>query len=185
MKNISLCFFCILIILFSFSCTFDYGDSESSGDEEPDMIMENVDYVRVRSADPLARIRAERVERYEKQSIIKLQNLSFEQYGNRGNEVNVLGRVGFALVEIESGDIYMDNGVKLEVQTEDIILETDQLEWKDEPRIISSNENQEVFIYKDNGTRFSGTGLYADSRLRTWEFLGIVRGTYVQDDAEE
>jgi LPS export ABC transporter protein LptC len=147
--------------------------------------MENVDYVRVRSTDPLARIRAERVERYEKLNIIKLQNLSFEQYGNKGSEVNVSGRLGYALVEIDSGDIYMENGVKLEVQTEDVILETDQLEWKDEPRTISTGENQEVYIYRDNGTSFTGIGLQADSRLRTWEFLGIVRGTYIHDDTEE
>ena len=184
MKGI-IAFCSLLFVSFSLSCTFDYGDSESSGDDSPDLIMENVDYVRVRSADPLARIQAERVERYEKQSIIKLQNLTFEQYGERGEEVNISGRAGYALVEIQSGDIYMDEGVKLEVQTEDIIMETNQLQWKDEPRDISVGENNEIYIYRDNGTRFTGTGLQANSRMRTWEFLGTVRGTYIHDDNDD
>jgi hypothetical protein len=50
--------------------------------------MENVEYVRVRSADPQARFQAERLERYEERRIIQLRNFSFEQFGNRGEDVN-------------------------------------------------------------------------------------------------
>jgi len=185
--KIKLCFYCTLIILFAVSCTFDYGEGESSGDELPNMIMENVDYVRVRSADPLARIQAERVERYDKQSLMKLKNLSFEQYGEHGEEINVHGRAGNATVEIDSGDIFMDNGVRLDIKTEDVMMETYQLEWKDEARSVSTGEGNEVYIYRENGTRFTGVGLQANTRMRTWEFMGSVRGTYIHDskDTEE
>jgi len=183
MKITVICLFCI-IILFS-GCTFDYGDNESSDDGLPDLIMENVDYVRVRSADPLARLHAERVERYEKQSVVKMQNVTFEQYGERGAEVNVLGSTGNAVIEIDSGDIFMDSNVRIEVLTEDIILETYQLEWRDEPKTITSGESYEVFVYRDNGTSFSGMGLHGNTRSRSWEFLGNVRGTYIYDEGDE
>ena len=182
--KIRLCFYCTLIILFAVSCTFDYGEGESSGDDIPNMIMENVDYVRVRSADPLARIQAERVERYDKQSLMKLKNLSFEQYGEHGEEVNVHGRAGNATVEINSGDIFMDNGVRLDIKTEDIMMETYQLEWKDEARSVSTGEDNEVYIYRENGTRFTGVGLQANTRMRTWEFISSVRGTYIHNDKD-
>jgi len=180
---------CVIIILLAGSCTFDYGDTGSSDNSLPDLVMENVEYVRVRSADPIARFEAERAERYEKQSLMKLKNFSFEQYGDRGESTNVTGRAGNASVHIESGDISMDNGVWLEVESEDIVIETQMLEWKDAQRILSSGEENEVFIYQHNGTSFTGVGLRADARWRTWEFSGSVSGTYVHesdnDDADE
>ena len=175
-----------LLLLFALSsCTFDYGESGSSEKELPDLIMENVEYVRVRSADPVARFQAEYAERYEKQRIMKLQNLTFEQYGERGEEVNTLGRAGNASIDIETGDIFMDSGVRIEVESEDIIIETYQLEWKDEQRTISSGREDEVNVYRDNGTSFTGIGLRADARMRTWVFSGRVGGTYIHDDDDE
>jgi LPS export ABC transporter protein LptC len=182
MKKNSL--FCILFVIFLYciSCTFDYGEDQSSGDDVPNLVMENVEYVRVRSADPLARIKADRVERYEKQNLMKLENLTFEQYGSKGEEINVYGKAGYAHVEINTGDIFLDRNVKLDVASEDIFLETNQLDWKDQPRSISTDENAEVFIYRKNGTRFAGRGLHIDARKKNWEFTGSVSGTYIYDD---
>jgi LPS export ABC transporter protein LptC len=183
-KNILI--LCCLLILFSaLSCTFDYGDRESSGGDLPDLVMENVKYMRVRNADPLAQIQANRIERYESQSLLKADNIIFEQYGERGNEIYVHGSVGTATVEIDSGDIFMDKNVRLEVITEDIILETQQLEWRDEPRSIHTREHDVVYIFRENGTRFNGIGLRGDARRRTWDFLGSVSGTYIHDEEDE
>ena len=184
MKN-KLILFCILSSLLFWSCTFDYGNKESEGDALPDLVMENVEYIRVRSADLLARIQADRFERYEKQDIMKVQNIVFEQYSEKGEEVNVHGRAGSAVVHIESADIFMDNYVSLEVITEDIILESYQLEWKDAARTISSGEEEPVNIFRENGTWFTGIGLEGNTRTRTWEFLGSVDGVYIHDDDEE
>jgi len=181
MKNTVMCLFSLLLLL---GCTFDYGESESSGSDLPDLIMQNVEYVRVRSADPVARFQAGRAERYDKQGIMKLQNITFEQYGEHGEEINTVGMAGSASVDIETGDIFMDSGVKIEVKSEDIIIETFQLEWKDEPRTMSSGEEDEVNISRDNGTSFTGIGLRANARTRTWEFSGSAGGTYIHDDEE-
>jgi LPS export ABC transporter protein LptC len=170
---------------FLFSCTFDYGEQESTERELPDLIMVNVEYVRVRSADPQARFSAERAERYEKQGIMKIQNFSFEQYGEHGEEVNACGTAVFATVDIDSGDIYMEDGVRIEVESEDIIIETTQLEWLDESRILSTGEDVEVHILRENGTHFSGIGLHVDVRRREWEFLDNVGGIFIQDDESE
>jgi len=176
---------CILIFLITVSCTFDYGEVSSSEREMPDLVMKKVEYVRVRSADPIARFQADLAERYERQGVMKLENLFFEQYGERGEEVNALGQAGNASVNIESGDIFMNNGVRVEVESEDIIIETFQLDWKDAPRILSSGENDEVNIFQQNGTHFIGIGLWVDTRKRTWEFLGAASGTYIYEEEDE
>jgi len=175
---------CNIFILLAVSCTFDYGESEGSERQNPDLIMKNVEYVRVRSSDPIAKFQAERAERYEKQGVMKLMNFSFEQYGEKGAEVNAVGQAGFASVDIQSGDVVMNNGVRLEVDSEDIILETDHLEWKDEPRTLSSG-NEEVTIIQESGTTFTGLALRVEARNRTWEFTGNASGTYVSDDDDE
>jgi len=172
------------MILFITSCTFDYGEATVER-ETPDLVMENVEYVRVRSSDPIARFTAERAERYEKQGVMKLKNFTFEQYGERGEEVNAIGGAGYASVDIETGDVFMDNGVWLEVESEDIILETKQLDWKDEPRLLYSGPEDEVNIFQSSGTDFKGIGLYVEARNRIWEFKGNVSGTFISVDEED
>ncbi|MDR2953381.1 MAG: LPS export ABC transporter periplasmic protein LptC [Treponema sp.] len=179
----SYCSLFCLLALTTISCTFDYGEKESDGNDQPDLIMENVEYVRVKSANPLAKLQAERVERYEKQNMIKLENATFEQYGEHGEAVNVSGKTGNATVEIDSGNIFMNRNVTVEVLTEDIILETHQLEWLNESKHLSTG-NDEVYVYRKNGTMFSGIGLQSDTRKRNWEFQGSVRGTYIREDED-
>ena len=174
----------MLTLLFA-SCSFDYGNQDGADGSQPDIIMESVEYVRVRSADPQARFQAERLERYEARRIMELRNFSFEQFGNHGEDVNAYGRAGSASVEIDSGDIHMDNGVRIEVDSEDFAIETRWLEWKDNDRILATGEEDEVNIFQNDGTSFTGIGLYADVRRRTWEFWGSVGGSYTYDDEEE
>jgi LPS export ABC transporter protein LptC len=176
-------FFALILVLAS--CSFDYGQQQQADKNQPDIVMDNVEYVRVRGANPQARFQAERAERYEEQRRMELRNFSFEQFGNHGEDVNAVGRAGSASVEIDSGDIRLDNGVRIEVDSEDLAIETKQLEWKDKARTLSAGAENEVNIYQSNGTSFTGIGFQADARRRTWEFAGGVSGTYIHDDDEE
>jgi LPS export ABC transporter protein LptC len=178
--------FIILLLAYCLtSCSFDYGTQEGTDGDQPDIVMENVDYVRVRAADPQARFHAERAERYESRRIMVLSNFAFEQFGNRGEDVNAYGKAGSASVEIDTGDIRLDDGVRIDVDTEDIAIETNWLEWKDKPRTLTSGAENEVNVYQENGTAFTGIGLYADARRRTWEFSGNVSGTYIYEDESD
>jgi LPS export ABC transporter protein LptC len=177
------CLFCVITVLFAASCSFDY-DTDSENANLPDLVMENVEYVRVRSADPVAQIQAERAERYEEQRIMKIQNFSFEQYGNSGREVNTTGKVGNATVDIETGDILMENDIRIEVTSEDITIETQQLEWKDGQRLLYTRDNGEVYIYQPDGTNFTGTGLHVNARSREWSFSGNTSGTYIYEEED-
>ena len=174
-------FSCLLLLV---SCSFDYGTQETDKNQ-PDIVMENVEYVRVRSADPQARFQAERLERYEERRIIELRNFSFEQFGNHGEEINASGRAGSASIEMDSMDMRLDNGVRIDVDSEDLAIETRWLEWKDEARTLTGGSEDEVNIYQEKGTAFTGIGFRADARRRTWEFTGSVSGTYVHEDDDE
>jgi LPS export ABC transporter protein LptC len=174
-----------LLLLFA-SCSFDYGSDGGADKSQPDIVMDNVEYVRVRSGDPQARLQAEHVERYEERRIMELRNFSFEQFGNKGEDVNAYGRAGNASFEIDSGDVRMGGGVHIDVESEDVAIETDWLEWRDRERTLSGRASEEVYVFQENGTVFTGIGFHANARTRSWEFAGSVGGTYIHDgDAEE
>ena len=167
-----------------FSCTFDYGNQDSSEKDIPDIVMENVEYVRVRSADPQARVLAEKVERYEDRRKMDLYNFSFEQFGNSGKDVNAFGRGGSASFEIDSGNMRMDDGIRIDIDSEDISIETKWLEWKDNDKTLASGKDEEVSIFQNDGTTFTGIGFSANARQRTWDFTEGVSGTYIHKDKD-
>jgi LPS export ABC transporter protein LptC len=167
------------------SCSFDYGDEVSENEDQPDIIMGNVEYVRVRDGDPVVRFRAQLAERYENRQTMELQNFSFEQFYAHGDEVNATGRAGNALVELESGNIQLEEGIIISVDSEDITIETDNLSWEDEKRILAGKEEDTVDIQRSDGTVFSGRGFTADARSRTWVFTGGVNGTYIDTEEDE
>lgn len=183
--HFALCPVLFIVCSLFIACSFDYGNQENADKDQPDIIMENVEYVRVRSADLQARLQAERVERYEERRLMELRNFSFEQFGSRGEDINAFGRAGSASFEIDSGDIRMGDGVRIDVESEDIAIETTMLQWRDGPRTLSGMPLDEVHVYQENGTVFSGTGFHADARRRTWEFSGSVGGSYIHEDKEE
>ena len=167
------------------ACSFDYGNQEKTGDDQPDIVMENVEYMRVRSGDPVARFMAEQVRRFEERRIMELRTFNFEQYGKSNLDVNAYGNAGSAEFMIDSGDIRMDDGVRIEVESEDIIIETKQLEWVDDDHTLSGGKEEPALILRANGTSFSGIGFFADARMRTWEFARGVSGSYIHDDDDD
>jgi LPS export ABC transporter protein LptC len=157
----------------------------SAGDDLPDIVMREVEYVRVRDGDPVVRFKAELAERYETRQTMELQNFSFEQFYNHGDGVNATGSAGGALVELESGNIQLERRIMLAVESEDITIETDNLSWEDENRILAGSNTDTVDIQRSDGTLFSGQGFTANVRSRTWTVSGAVEGIFVDTDDEE
>jgi LPS export ABC transporter protein LptC len=177
--------FLLALAVLGGSCTFDYGNAAGEESDQPDIIMDDVEYVRVRNGDPIVRFQAERAERYDKKHAMELRNFSFEQFENQGEEINAVGRAGSASIDLESLDVRLGGGVSIDVESEDIIIETDSLNWKDKEKILSGNAEAEVVIARENGTSFSGIGFTADARNHTWEFSGRVSGAYIHEDEED
>lgn len=176
---------CAVCCLWCAACSFDYGNQDEAGNDQPDIVMENVEYVRMRSGNPVARFQAEKAERFEERQRMALRNFTFEQFEKQTGDVNAYGMAGSAEVQIDTGDIHMEDGVIIEVDSEDITIETSELEWKDKERTLRAGAEEPVNILRSNGTSFSGVGFSADARRRTWEFTSGVGGSYIHDDEED
>jgi LPS export ABC transporter protein LptC len=176
--------FCLAVFVFG-RCTFDYGDAVSENDDRADIVMGNVEYVRVRDGDPVVRFRAQQAERYETRQTMELQNFSFEQFYDHGNGVNATGSAGSASVDLESGNIQLEQSIIISVDSEDVTIETGSLSWEDEKRILAGNGENTVDLLRSDGTTFSGRGFSADARNRTWTFEAGVEGSWVDTDDED
>ncbi|MCL2602244.1 MAG: LPS export ABC transporter periplasmic protein LptC [Treponema sp.] len=177
-----------LVFLFA-ACSFYYGDLVETAEARPDIVMEEIEYVRVRGGDHLVRFRADRAERWEDRRMMELWDFSFEQLeqGAESNavEANAEGHAGAASVNLDSGNVSLKNGVRVNMESEDIIIITQALEWRDTERTLFSAARDTVDIERSDGTSFTGTGLSVNIRDRTWAFAGEVSGTYVEPEDEE
>ena len=178
-------FMCIMLSVFvQVSCTFDYGEQETFDGIIPDIVMEDVEYVRFKAAEPVARIYADRLERYEGRQLMELSVFSFEQFVQNGEEINAFGKADNASIEIDTGNVRMAGDVRIEMESEDMAIETNELTWNDRDRLLSAAEDDEVSIYQGDGTSITGVGFQADARRRSWEFTGGASGTYGFSDEE-
>ena len=188
MKNMSRFRLPLLVpaVLLLIACSFDYGDLiDTDEGGRPDIVMENIEYVRVRGGDHLVRFRADRAERWEDRRMMELWDFYFEQLENEGTDVNAEGQAGAASVQLDTGNVSMRDGVRINIESEDIIISTNELEWMDRERILFSAPEDEVDIERSDGTSFSGTGFSVNIRDRTWAFTGEVSGTYVEEDDDD
>jgi LPS export ABC transporter protein LptC len=179
---------CFLFLVFQalfLSCSFNYDTSPEEDKNQPDIVMRDVEYVRVRGGEPVVRFQAESAERYEDRQTMNLGNFLFDQFEDHGNEINASGSARDASVELDSGNIRMNGDVRIAVDSEDITIETAGLEWRDKEKLLSANPEAPVEISRSDGTRFSGVGFSADTRFRTWEFSGGVSGSYIDEEDEE
>ena len=168
-----------------FACSFDYGAGQDSDGGKPDITMVNIEYARVRSGDLLERFHAEHAERWEDRQIMVLRDFSFEQMEEQGDTVNVEGTAGAAQVYLETGDIVLYNGVKISIESEDVIIISPGFEWRDSDKNVIGEPGEEVEVQRSDGTSFTGKGFFADIRRRTWSFSGEVSGSFVEEDDDE
>ena len=175
----------LLLALLIMTCTFDYGTGDDLADSRPDIVMENIEYVRIRGGDLLARFQAEYAERWENDQAMELRDFSFEQMEDQGETVNVEGSANSAKVFLDTGDIILRGGVIVNIESEDVTIITDELEWRDDSKTLFGAADAEVEILRSDGTNFTGRGLSADIRRRTWVFTGEVMGTFVEEDEED
>jgi hypothetical protein len=180
------CFSLTFLVVFLLNaCTFDYGAGQRPEEGRPDIVMENIEYVRVRGGNMLARFHAERAEQWEERQIMILREFTFEQMEDKGETVNVEGTAGAAEVDLESGDFILFDGVFISIESEDLIINTTMIEWNESEKTIAGGRYEEVDIQRSDGTNFTGRGFSADIRRRTWAFSGEAWGSFVDEDDED
>jgi LPS export ABC transporter protein LptC len=189
--------YCLFPILLVSACSFEYEVSGEDSQRGIVLTMKDMEYVGIREGNPSMRIRAEEARRFENKHSMELDNFSFEQFtggaspGLAGQDpaaspereetgIGARGRAGTARIELDTRNFFMTGGVSIESISEDISIETPNVNWKDKERTLSAPG--EVRILRSNGTELSGRGFSADLRRRTWEFQEAVEGSITEEN---
>lgn len=177
-----------ILVLFSLliiACSFSY-DTYPQNEDNPNLIMENTEYVRIRNGNPEIRVHAEEIRHFEAKHTMELENFSFEQYNAapEGQEaipgINAYGKAVMASIETDTGNFFMKGGVSFTVVSEDFLMDTAEISWQDDKRLL--NAPGTVNLKRSNGTIIQGTGLSVDVRSRSWEFESMVKGIIEEDN---
>lgn len=180
MKSIWPVFFSFFLL----SCSFNY-DFFQKNEDDPNLVMENVEYVRIKNGNPEILVQAKEIRHNEAKHIIEIDNFSFNQYNSapEGQEaisgINARGKADYARLKTNTGDIEMAGDVIIVVASEDFTMETSKISWEDNDRKLYAPGT--VIIKQSNGTTLKGTGFSADARNRCWEFASAVEGLVVED----
>ncbi|MDR2767947.1 MAG: LPS export ABC transporter periplasmic protein LptC [Treponema sp.] len=167
------------------SCSFNY-DNQTPDKDEPNLILDEVEYVRVQDGNPSIKLAAREVRRYEDKQLMEIDTLSFTQFdrapafSEKLPEVNAQGRAGAARVEMDTMNLSMNGGVEIEVISEDMKIVTAEVSWQDAERRLDAPGK--IGITKSDGTALTGAGFSADIRRKTFEFASDVEGVTIDED---
>jgi len=181
------CFFPLFLFLIT-ACSFTY-DTVSQNEDEPNLVIENAEYVRIANGNPEIRVKTEKLRRYEAKHTMELDGFSFEQYNTapEGQEaipdINARGKADMARMETDTNNVLIRGNISINVVSEDITLETSELSWQDKDRLL--NAPGTVDITRSDGTTLKGEGFSADVRSRSWEFESAVEGSVVEKETEQ
>lgn len=176
----------LLLPLLLLACSFDYGImDEEEEDSISDLVLQNFEYVRVIDKNIQIKMQGDRAEKWERAQKMAVERLKFAQYKSDGKTIGASGRAGSAIILFDSGDIELSDGVQLYAQEDDLIIESGQLSWYDDERILLSPDNSWVLMKEQNGTMISGLGFGADARGHRWEFANTVSGRYVYEKKQD
>jgi LPS export ABC transporter protein LptC len=165
-------------------CSFDYGAGANGESALPDISMNTLEYARVKRGELQVRLKAEEADRYENRNLMELRGYSFQQYDTAG-VVDAEGHGGLVRVELDQLNVYMREGITISVETEDMVLETDSLDYSDREKTLKAAEDKNVTIEQSDGTSFKGAAFSANVRKRDFVFESGASGVYVHEDDEE
>ena len=171
---------------FIWGCSFDYGTLEASDEEQPEIVMHDVEYVRVENGEPMVKFNAEKAEQYDESRNMKLFNFSFTHFNQGETEDTAGDTAGFAgsgVINLDSKDVVLNEGVYIDAASEDMQISTQTLNWRDKTKELNAG-GQEALVERSDGTSLRGSDFSADLRSRTWEFSGGISGTYIYEEEE-
>jgi LPS export ABC transporter protein LptC len=180
-------YLCVALTVTFAACSFDYDLNEEAANG-PDIIMRDIDYVRMVNANPFVQFKAEEARQYAKNHSMEMDTFSFEQFNSipsgseQKPEVNVRGEGVSAKIQTDTGNVNISGGVSIDVLSEEISIKTPTLIWQNEERLLKAPEYVE--LSKSDGTKISGRNFTADTRKRSWQFESDIKGEIVEAEDE-
>src|SRR5690606_7219568 len=102
------------------------------------------------------RLQGERAERWEDDQRMAVSQARFAQFAAKAATPAASGRAGQADILLETGDIVLSGGVQLYLEEEGTIIESAELQWYDDSKVLISPDNSWVLLKDEDGSLISG-----------------------------
>jgi LPS export ABC transporter protein LptC len=164
------------------SCTFNYEDVAVGDSNLPDISMSELKYTRMKNGELFVDLQAAESDSYDSRHLMVLRDYSFQQYDSAKGEVDAEGNGGVAEIELDTLNVHMNKGIVISVRTEDIVLQTESLDYNDTEKFLQSGEDDIVMIERTSGTEIKGKGFLADVRKHSFGFEKGSSGVWVEEE---
>lgn len=159
-----------------FSCSLSQEDSFVARTLElPDLRLTNAVYVNKGTDENPITVYAQEISLYNKTNKASITGLTFTQKDAQG-EIEIQGRADSAEVDTKTYDAYLQGNIRVEKPSEELVIEADNLRWKEDEMILLSEGDAIVRLsYQDNKT-VAGQGFYGDLKHSEFEFTKLLSG---------
>lgn len=168
------------------ACSFDYGNGVTVGNAVPEMILTDATASRYENARLSMVLSAKTLEMYDSDSVWAGEQVAFVQYAkDESGSVEAEGSAGLLLVD-DSSEIYsLGDTISFHLLTDDLLFRAEALQWTKGTHRLSSPASGEVSIEESDGSVIKGTGFFADTLARVYEFNNPVSGQLVNEKTDE
>jgi len=157
---------------------------EEAESNRPDLVMQDVDYVRVTDGAIMFHLQADKIDHFENNHLFQVQNIRFEQFTKGVTDPDAMGAAGFAQFWTTTQDAVFGEGVRIVIPSEDLSVEANNLQWHNSQKKLFGTLGDEVLLKKTDGSMLVGKGFSADGRSKSWQFTGPVSGIYQEEPTQ-
>lgn len=141
----------------------------------PDMKLENTHYLLGLEGLQPIHINASLIEIYREDQKAYITDASFTQNDSNGTRV-FSGNFGFAIINTDTNNLSMTQGVHIENHQDTFTIDSDQLTWDNEKRTVGGERDTLVTLTMREHDILQGTGFTGDLKTATFEFLKMEKG---------
>lgn len=149
------------------------------------MVLQDAGVDRYENALLSISFRAGSIELYDAERIWVAEDISFTQFSSDGSlTIESEGFAGLMFVDDDAEIYSLGNNTSVNLISEKLSVKASDLRWSKKTNRLSGSRTGEVEIQKDDGSIIRGTGFYADTLKRAYEFEKTVSGQLVTGKPE-
>ncbi len=165
-----------LLVCSAASCSFDYGGGAPSGTEAPSAVFSGYVRSEMTKGAKTFEVRAGRAEYYDRERVIRLQDISFREFDPETGTVKSEGTAERVLYRTDTGDAEMTGRIRMASTAEDAVFETTYLRYNDAAGTLEGKPDGVVMVRIGSGSWIRGAGFMADIAARSFALREGVEG---------
>ena len=176
-----------LIVLLA-SCSLDYDKEQTvSADQIPQMVFDGLKQTSVKDGRIIYTMEAERSEVYQTKKRVQLKNFQFQEYDSGGLPAS-RGSAESAVVNTGTNDATLRGKLTARSEEHGVTLQTGGeggLSWSNEDRILKTEPNTGVTLFKDDGSKIEARALTLDLGANRLELEEGIQGTWTPETKQD